>query len=84
MLPFTAGAHAANMGSILLMDYAEPLDPSLAYVETYAASIWLEEPDEVAHTLEVFSHTSASALTGDASAEALRTHLATLGSTYDE
>ena len=84
VLPNSAGAHAANMGAILLLDYAEPLDPSLAYVETYAASLFLEEPEEVARTLEVFSHTSASALTGDASAEALRTQLATLGSTADE
>lgn len=84
VLPNSAGAHAANTGAILLMDYAEPLDPSLAYVETYAASLFLEEPDEVAHILEVFSHASASALTGDVSAEAFRTHLATLGNTADE
>ncbi|WP_087102719.1 helix-turn-helix transcriptional regulator [Nocardiopsis sp. JB363] len=84
VLPNSVGAHAANTGAILLMDYAEPLDPSLAYVETYAASLFLEEPDEVAHILEVFSHASASALTGDVSAEAFRTHLATLGNTADE
>ena len=84
VLPNSAGAHAANTGAILLMDYAEPLDPSLAYVETYAASLFLEEPDEIAHILGVFSHASASALTGDVSAEVFRTHLATLGSTADE
>lgn len=80
ILPYDAGAHAANMGALVLMDYAEPIDPSLAYVETYAASLFLEEPAELAHILSVFGHTSASALTGDASAEALRTHLATLES----
>jgi len=84
VLPYSAGAHPANMGAILLLDYDSPLDPSLAYVETYAASIWLEEPDEITRTLEVFSHTSASALTGDASADAFRSQLATLGSTADE
>ncbi|WP_393916235.1 Scr1 family TA system antitoxin-like transcriptional regulator [Halostreptopolyspora alba] len=29
------------------MDFPHPLDPSLAYSETYAASMFLEQPEEI-------------------------------------
>lgn len=80
VLPFSAGSHAATTGSILVMDYAEPIDPPLVYVEHYAASLMLESPEELARTLDIFGHVSASSLIGDTSAEYLRAHLATLES----
>lgn len=47
VLPFSAGHHAGMNGSFVLLDFPHPLDPSLAYSETYAASMFLEEPDEI-------------------------------------
>lgn len=84
VLPFSAGAHAANTGAIVVMDYAEPLDPSIAYVETYAASLMLEEPAELTHVNSVFAHVSASALSGADSVAFLRSALAALESETDE
>jgi transcriptional regulator with XRE-family HTH domain len=80
ILPFSAGAHAGTTGAILVLEYAEPVDPALVYVEHYAASLMLESPEEVRRTLDIFSHVSSSALTGDQSAEYLRARLATLES----
>ncbi|MEU3229755.1 helix-turn-helix domain-containing protein [Nocardiopsis alba] len=72
VLPYTAGAHAASSGSIVIMDYAEAVDPSIVYVESYAASLMMEEPAEINRVSSVFSHVSASALSGAESAEFLR------------
>ncbi|WAE73595.1 helix-turn-helix transcriptional regulator [Streptomonospora nanhaiensis] len=84
VLPFSAGAHAASTGAIVVMDYAEPLDPSIVYVEHYAASLMLEEPDEISLVTNVFAHVSAAALSGADSAGFLRTVLASLETETDE
>ena len=84
VLPFAAGAHAASTGAIVVMDYAETADPSIAYVETYAASLMLEEPEELARVNSAFSHVSASALPGDESVAFLRTLLADQESESDD
>ncbi|MBB6170716.1 hypothetical protein HNR23_000776 [Nocardiopsis mwathae] len=72
VLPFAAGAHAADTGALVIMDFAEPLDPSIAYVETYAASLMLEQPDELARFAQVFGHASTSALPGAETVQFLR------------
>lgn len=83
VLPYSAGAHAASTGSIVIMNYAEVLDPSIVYVESYAASLMMEEPDEISHVSAVFAHVSASALPGAESAEFLRALLEALESGSD-
>ncbi|WP_017595573.1 helix-turn-helix domain-containing protein [Nocardiopsis potens] len=84
VLPFAAGSHAANMGALVIMDFAEPLDPSIAYTETYAASLILERPEEVARFTRVFAHASASALPGAESVAFIRDVAQSLGSSADE
>ncbi|WP_433469575.1 helix-turn-helix domain-containing protein [Spirillospora sp. CA-128828] len=47
VLPFSAGAAPAQ-GPFVIMDFAEPTDPEVVYVETPAGSIWIEERGVVA------------------------------------
>jgi transcriptional regulator with XRE-family HTH domain len=60
--PFAAGAHSALLGSFVILDFAGPLDPSLAYDETYAASLMLESPAELVKYRAIFGHLQGSAL----------------------
>jgi transcriptional regulator with XRE-family HTH domain len=60
--PFFVGAHAALVGSFVILDFPAPLDPSLAYAETYAASLLMETPAELARYNAVFGHLQGSAL----------------------
>lgn len=60
--PFGEGAHAALVGSFVILDFPAPLDPSLAYAETYAASLLMETSAELSRYNAVFGHLQGSAL----------------------
>jgi transcriptional regulator with XRE-family HTH domain len=62
VMPFEAGTHAALVGSFVILDFPAALDPSLAYAETYAASLFMETPAELAKYNAVFGHVQGSAL----------------------
>ncbi len=67
VLPFSASHHAALNGSFVLLDFPHPLDPSLAYSETYAASMFLEQPDEIEQFEVAFGLVQNAALGADES-----------------
>jgi len=48
VLPWSAGAHAALAGAFTLLDFAEPEDPDVAYVESHLGARYLERPEELA------------------------------------
>ncbi|WP_017612005.1 helix-turn-helix domain-containing protein [Nocardiopsis salina] len=62
LLPFTAGSHAALAGSFTILDFAEPYDLPIVFVETAADGIFLEEPDEVEQHAVTFSDAQGSAM----------------------
>ena len=47
VVPFGAGAHAGTTGPFIILDFAEPTDPAVVYVETLAGDIYLEAPTDV-------------------------------------
>lgn len=48
VLPLSAGAHPGLMGSFSVLDFDNPDDPPVAYVETYDAARYPENPQRVA------------------------------------
>ncbi|MFW5416786.1 helix-turn-helix domain-containing protein [Nocardiopsis sp. CNT-189] len=62
VLPFAAGAHAATSGSFTLMEFPDPLDASLAYVDTPTSTLYLEEEEEVREFASMMSRTQSDAL----------------------
>lgn len=62
VLPFTAGAHLATEGSFVIMDFPDPRDPSIAYIETPVSSLFMEEESELEHFNAVFESVKESAL----------------------
>ncbi|RKS06599.1 hypothetical protein DFP74_2239 [Nocardiopsis sp. Huas11] len=71
VLPFSAGHHAGMNGAFVLLDFPHPLDPALAYAETYAASMFLEQPDEIERYDVAFGLISNAALSAAESVDFL-------------
>jgi transcriptional regulator with XRE-family HTH domain len=56
------GVHPAMRGSFTIMDFDDPDDPSLVYVETLVGSRYLERPEHLEQFREAFRHMQAQAV----------------------
>jgi transcriptional regulator with XRE-family HTH domain len=54
VLPWTAGAHAAMAGAFRIMDFEDPEDPDVVYLESHVGALYLEEPEEVREYRRIF------------------------------
>ena len=54
VLPFAVGAHAAMAGSFRILDFDDPDDPDMVYIESRLGALYLEEPPEVAEYRRIF------------------------------
>jgi transcriptional regulator with XRE-family HTH domain len=55
VLPWTAGAHAAMAGAFRIMDFEDPEDPDVVYLESHLGALYLEEDAEVAEYRRIFT-----------------------------
>jgi hypothetical protein len=67
VLPSSAGPHPGLAGQFVILDFIEPLDPSIVYIETGTDGLYLERQEELARYTLIFQHLSAIALSPDAS-----------------
>jgi transcriptional regulator with XRE-family HTH domain len=63
VLPFSAGMHAANLGSFQIMEFPEPSDPTIGYAETPTSTIYVESADEIRQYDAMWREASSAALT---------------------
>jgi hypothetical protein len=54
VLPWSAGAHPATKGAFTLLDFDDPDDPALVFVETHLGARYLETTEQVAEYRRVF------------------------------
>src|SRR5215831_15465949 len=54
VLPFSVGAHAAMAGAFRILDFEDPEDPDIVYLESHVGALYLEEPAEVAEYRRIF------------------------------
>jgi transcriptional regulator with XRE-family HTH domain len=62
VIPFEAGAHPGMPGSFVHMDFKDPLDPELVYIDTMAGDLFLEADADLRHYRSMFDHLRATAL----------------------
>ncbi len=62
VVPYCAGAHAGTTGPFVILDFEEPTDPGMVYVETPAGDIYLEEPSDVNRYTLAFDRLRAASL----------------------
>ncbi|CAM3841048.1 helix-turn-helix transcriptional regulator [Nocardiopsis gilva] len=67
VLPFSEGAHAATTGSFVIMDFPDPRDTSIAYMDTPTSSLYLEESDDLDEFEAMFGGAQGAALSPDKS-----------------
>ncbi len=65
VLPFRAGAHPAMDGSFSLLEFPEPTDPSVAYQENQAGSLYIEQEPQVRRYTVMYQRLVAKALDPD-------------------
>jgi transcriptional regulator with XRE-family HTH domain len=69
VMPYRAGAHAGTIGAFVILDFSEPTDPAVVYVETLAGDIYLEERSDVDRYILAFDRLVAAALHPDDSVQ---------------
>lgn len=69
LLPMEVGLHPGVAGSFTILDFANPLDPSIAYIETRTDGLYLEEDEEVQVHRDAWDEIRVMALYPDASAD---------------
>ena len=62
VLPFAAGAHAAMAGAFRVLDFDDPDDPDVVYLESHVGALYLEEQEEVDEYRRIFDMVSQSAI----------------------
>ncbi len=75
VLPFTAGAHPAMLGSFTVMQFPDPADRDVVYVETGTGALYLEKPEDVRRYNLMIDYLRAQAL-GPAESRTLIAQLA--------
>lgn len=62
VLPFKVGAHPGMHGAFAVMDFPDPADPELVYIENMAGALYLEKEADVRRYAEMFDQLRAAAL----------------------
>ncbi|MFV2019909.1 helix-turn-helix domain-containing protein [Micromonospora sp. LOL_023] len=62
VLPYEVGAHAGMHGAFALMDFPDPYDPELVYIENRVNAMFLESPSEIASYSSLFEYLRAAAV----------------------
>lgn len=68
VLPFSVGAHAAMDGEFSILEFPDPKDPDVVYLEEKTSGLILEEPGELKCYTEIFELLTDQALEPDESA----------------
>jgi len=73
VIPFSSGAHPGMPGSFVLMDFPDPDDPPLVYIDSMAGDLFLEAEEDIRRYNQIFDHLRALALSPDDSASLIAT-----------
>lgn len=69
VLPFSVGAHNALVAPFSILEFPEPLDLPIVFIETATGGLFLEEADEVEQHIVTFSDAQGSAMSTAQSAK---------------
>ena len=71
VIPYEAGAHPGMPGSFIVLEFPDPADQSLVYIDSMAGDLFLEDDMEIRRYILMFEHLRAAALRPDESASLL-------------
>ncbi|MDX6394297.1 MAG: hypothetical protein QOJ73_5360 [Streptosporangiaceae bacterium] len=67
VIPYDAGAHPGMPGSFIVLEFPDPADQSLVYIDSMAGDLFLDAGMEVRRYILTFGHLRAAALRPDES-----------------
>jgi transcriptional regulator with XRE-family HTH domain len=62
VIPYDAGAHPGMPGSFIVLEFPDPADRSLVYLDSMAGDLFLEDNGEIRRYILMFEHLRAAAL----------------------
>ena len=68
VIPFGAGAHPGMPGQFILMDFSDPMDTDLIYIDSMAGDLFLESDADISRYRSIFDNLVAVALSPNESA----------------
>lgn len=71
VIPYGAGAHPGMTGSFVVLEFPDPADRSLVYLDSMAGDLFLEDDLEIRRYMLMFEHLRAAALRPDEAANLL-------------
>ncbi|MGH4011472.1 MAG: helix-turn-helix domain-containing protein [Pseudonocardiaceae bacterium] len=75
VIPYSAGAHAGMPGSFILIDFPNPADPDVVYIDSLAGDLFLEKEADLRRYRLLFEHLRAVASSPDHTTSMLATLL---------
>lgn len=75
VIPFDSGAHAGMPGSFVIMDFPNPADPALVYIDSMAGDLFLEHEADVRRFTTTFEYLQATALDPTSSIKAIEAQI---------
>ncbi len=75
VIPYSAGAHAGMPGSFILLDFPNPADPDVVYIDSLAGDLFLEKEADLRRYRLLFEHLRAVASSPDQTTTMLATLL---------
>ncbi|MFF5208653.1 helix-turn-helix domain-containing protein [Streptosporangium sp. NPDC000396] len=79
VLPFAVGAHAATGGAFHILEFPQPADPGVVFVENLTGNLYVEREADVYRYTVAFDHLCAKALDPDDSRRFIAKAAAQLG-----
>ncbi|GGL42173.1 transcriptional regulator [Planomonospora parontospora subsp. antibiotica] len=65
VLPFAVGVHPGTNGAFEIMEFPEPADPDVVFMENFTGSLYIERETDVHRYTMIFDHLRAKALDPD-------------------
>jgi len=75
VLTFDKGAHAAQNGGYMILDFPDPADPVIVYVDSPGGNLYIQKPQDTRAFTTAFGRLCGAALSPDESVQFLRTAL---------
>lgn len=80
VLPFSCGAHSALAGDFTILDFADPVaDRPVVWADTALGGVLIDNPEQVAETVQVFGGLTAQANSPKESAELIQAVMSEIG-----
>jgi transcriptional regulator with XRE-family HTH domain len=73
VIPYSAGAHVGMPGSFILIDFPNPVDPGVVYLDSMAGDLFLEKETDLRRYRLLFEHLRAVASSPDETTRMLAT-----------